>query len=261
MTRLDCRDIANADAGTWRELARPAWDSLNKQGYAVLDHVLPAEKVGALHEEFNGRYARYLQDTEHEESLKVGHRRYRVPVEFAGGFADHRVYANAAVLAVIREALGEDAIIEAFGAVISLGHAEAQHVHRDSPLLFDAAIAPLLPCHAVTLALPLIDMDGVQGTTALWPGSHRWKARSEQAAPEILAIPAGSCLLWDYRLYHGGTPNRSTRPRPMLYATYARPWYRDAGGFTRPGLVRLQLDASFLRDLPPDRRKLFSHLP
>jgi ectoine hydroxylase-related dioxygenase (phytanoyl-CoA dioxygenase family) len=243
-----------------QRIVEEACDRLLKQGYALLDHVLPADKARTLHREFNSRYARYMRDVEYEETLKVGDRRFRVPVELSGGFADPDVYANTAVLAVVRRMLGEDAILEAFGAVVSLSGADAQHVHRDSPLLFDAAIAPLLPCHAVTVALPLVDMDEVQGTTALWPGSHRWKTRSTEAAPDILAIPAGSCLLWDYRLYHGGTANRSAQARPMLYATYARSWYRDPTGFTRPGLARLALQPDFVRSLPPDRRGLFSHL-
>ncbi|UYN94356.1 MAG: phytanoyl-CoA dioxygenase family protein [Enhydrobacter sp.] len=248
MTRIDSRDIS------------AACDGLTRQGYALLQDVVAAEKFHALHRQFNSRYAHYLRDVEYEETLKVGDRRYRVPVELAGGFADPDVWANATVLDIVRGMLGDDAILDAFGAVVSLPGAAAQHVHRDSPLLFDAAIAPLLPCHALTLALPLVDMDETRGTTALWPGSHRWKARAEGPAPETPRVPAGACLLWDYRLFHGGTPNRSAEPRPMLYATYARAWYRDPTGFTRQGLDRLAMPAGFLDGLPPERRRLFSHL-
>lgn len=260
MTRIDCRDISFTEASLKEIVVRQACDSLVTHGYVILDHVLPIGTVRALHTAFNRLYFRYLQDVEYEETLKVGHRRFRVPVEFSSEFADPDVYANGTVVAVIRDVLGDDAVIEAFGAVVSLSHADAQHVHRDSPLLFDAAIAPLLPCHAITFALPLVDMDDVQGTTAIWPGSHRWKHQTELAAPETFALPAGSCMLWDYRLYHNGTPNRSSQARPMLYATYARSWYRDPSGFTRPGLVRLLFGRDFLRNLTPDRRKLFANL-
>jgi len=202
-----------------------------------------------------------LRDVEHDDSQQVGDRRYRVPIEFSGRFSDPLVYANPAVLAVVRQTLGADAIIEAYGAVVSLAGAERQHTHRDGPLLFEAAISPLLPCHALTFAMPLVDMDADTGTTALWPGSHRWKATPEGPAPEAPAVPAGSCVLWDFRLIHSGTANRTGRHRPMIYATYARSWYRDPTAFTRAAQVRLAFGDGFLESLNDDRRALFNHLP
>jgi len=39
-------------------------------------------------------------------------------------------------------------------------------------------------------------------------------------------MPAGSFLVRDPRMWHRGTPNRSSEPRPMLSLAYGRPWYR-----------------------------------
>jgi ectoine hydroxylase-related dioxygenase (phytanoyl-CoA dioxygenase family) len=39
-------------------------------------------------------------------------------------------------------------------------------------------------------------------------------------------MPAGSLLVRDPRMWHRGTPNRSTEARPMLSLAYGRPWYR-----------------------------------
>ncbi len=259
MARIDCRNVSTTDPAKSPEV-RLAYDCLVKDGYAILDHVLPADRVRALNLEFNSRYARYLRDVEHEDSLKVGQGRFRVPVEFSGGFADPDVYANPIVIAVIREALGADAIIEAFGAVVALSGSAAQHTHRDGPLLFDSGISPLLPAHALTFALPLADMNDVQGTTALWSGSHRWKAGPTDAPPELFAVPVGSCLLWDFRLYHHGTANCSDRHRPLVYATYARNWYQDPTGFRRRAQIRLSFDESFIQTVPEDRRELFARV-
>jgi ectoine hydroxylase-related dioxygenase (phytanoyl-CoA dioxygenase family) len=257
-TRIDCRDISG-DA-VIAEHARVAYDDIVKDGYAVLDNIVPAARVAALHEEFNSRYDRYLRDVEHDDSQQVGDRRYRVPIEFSGGFADPLIYAHPVVLALVRQTLGADAIIESYGAVVSLAGAEQQHTHRDGPLLFEAAISPLLPCHALTFAMPLIGMDADTGTTGLWPGSHRWKAMPEGPAPEMPAIPAGSCVLWDFRLIHSGTANNTGRHRPMIYATYARSWYRDPTAYTRAAQVRLAFGNGFLEELSDDRRILFNHL-
>jgi ectoine hydroxylase-related dioxygenase (phytanoyl-CoA dioxygenase family) len=39
-------------------------------------------------------------------------------------------------------------------------------------------------------------------------------------------MPAGSFLVRDPRMWHRGTPNRSSAARPMLSLAYARSWYR-----------------------------------
>ncbi len=259
MTRIDCRQIAHGGEAQAEEIRR-AYDSIVKNGYVVLDHVIEADKAAALDGEFHARYHNYLQNSELPDTLKVGNKRYMMTLDLAGGFADREIYANRCVVAVARMALGEEAILESFGAVVSLAGAKQQHIHRDGPLLFDAGISPILPCHALTLAMPLIDMNETQGSTALWPGSHRWRERNEEVPPLAPDVPAGSCILWDFRLYHGGTPNRSPQHRPMIYATYARRWYQDPNNFGKKGLHRLLYSQAFLDGIPEDRRTLFFHV-
>ncbi|MBN9636594.1 MAG: hypothetical protein J0H22_15625, partial [Actinobacteria bacterium] len=50
----------------------------------------------------------------------------------------------------------------------------------------------------------------------LWPGSHRWKTRNEEAVPELLEISPGSAAILDSRLLNGATANRSDRPHTVL---------------------------------------------
>ena len=259
MIRIDCRGLSTEDLAK-SEQVQQAYNCLVKNGYAILDHVLPEDKVRDMNLEFNRRYTKYLQNQELEDTRKVGNRRFMVPIDLSGAFGDPLVYAHPFVVAVVRKALDLDAILESFGAVISLPGARAQHIHRDGRLLFDAAISPILPAHALTLVMPLIDMNDVHGTTAIWPGSHRWRERDEQAAPEAPQIPVGSCALWDFRLFHGGTANRSEVHRPILYATYARRWYQDTINFVKATQPRLVFDGDFLARVPEDRQSLFAHV-
>ena len=171
------------------------------------------------------------------------------------------MYAHAFVAALVREILDVDAILESFGAVLSLSGAKKQHVHRDGSVLFDMAISTLLPPHALTFALPLMDMNQEHGTTAIWPGSHRWQRHDQQRSPELPEVLAGSGILWDFRTYHAGMPNISCSHRPMIYATYARRWYKDPVNFQKAGQQRLVLPPGFLQDVPADCRALFGHLP
>ena len=259
MTRIDCRQISGDDlAGS--EQIRLAFDSLTKNGFAILDHVLPEDRVRTLGAEFAASYDRYMHDSEFDDTLKVGNKRYMIPVALAGGFGDPQVYANPFVVAVARYALEQDVILESFGAVVSLAGSRQQHIHRDGRLLFDSAISTMLPAHALTFVLPLVEMNDTNGTTAVWPGSHRWKVRNEEVPPVPLQVPVGSCVLWDYRLYHGGTSNSSEAPRPILYGTYARHWFRDSRNFEKAEQRHLAYGDGFLATVPDDRRSLFAHL-
>lgn len=259
MIRIDCRGVSTDDLANATEI-RAAHDCFIRHGYAILDNVVSEERTRELLAEFNERYAQYLHDQEAADSLAVGARRFMFPLRFSGGFGDPLVYANPFVVALVRAVLDPDAILEAFGAIVSLSGSEVQHIHRDGPHLFSSEISTLLPAHALTFALPLVAMNDVHGTTALWPGSHRWKALNEGILPEHPTIEPGSCMLWDFRLFHSGTENRSERPRPMVYATYARRWYQDPVNFKKEALQRLVFDPGFLQSVPEDMRPLFAHV-
>lgn len=262
MIRIDCREISGGDIGR-SEPMRRAYDCFVKSGYAILDKVIDAKKVQALRAEFDVRYDRYLEDRERAETLEVGKRRFLVPIEFAGGFADPSVYANPFVVALVREVLDCDAILNNFGAVVSLSGAEIQHGHRDAAPLFDSGISALLPAHAMTVVLPLVDMNDDHGTTAIWPGSHRWKTfqeRDERVPPVAPVIPVGSAYMWDYRLFHRGTANVSGEHRPMIYGTYARCWYRDAANFKKETQRRLWFGEDFIQSVPKEQRPLFARV-
>jgi hypothetical protein len=70
-------------------------------------------------------------------------------------------------------------------------------------------------------------MNGVNGTTTLWLGSHHDRSSALDGTGIEPEIREGSCVLWDFRLKHSGTANLGTSPRPLLYLTYCRPWFLD----------------------------------
>jgi hypothetical protein len=259
MIRIDCQGIS-PESFVKSEQFQTARQCFFEQGYAILDRVVPEEIIHGLHEEFNDRYVDYLRDQEAADSVEVSPHRFMVPLRFSGRFGNPLVFANPYVLALVREILEQDAILEAYGAVVSLSGAAEQSEHDDAPPLFTTELSALLPAYALTFALPLIEMNDLHGTTAIWPGSHRWQARNESIPRKAPTIPIGSCLLWDFRLQHSGTENRSDRPRPMVYATFARRWYRDPVNFTKESQRRLVFDRDFLQSIPEDTRSLLSHV-
>lgn len=258
MIRIDFSGVPTEGLAQSKEI-EAAFNGFTREGYVILDNILPQETVRALHAEFLERYKDQIRNQETADSQEVGAGRFMIPLHFSGGLGAAQVFANPYVIALVREILDEAAIIDAFGAILSLSGAEKQHIHHDGPILFHSEISRLLPAYAMTFALPLVEMNEISGTTALWPGSHR-RGNHEGAEPETPTIPLGCGVMWDFRTYHGGMANRSDRLRPMVYATYARNWYRDPVNFQKKTLQRLVFEPDFLGRVPKDLRRLFAHV-
>lgn len=252
--RIDCGGFADMGAPpdllAQTEPVQLAYDHLVKDGYIVLDRVLPPVTLAALVTAFAAPQNRL------DERFKVGSRRYALPIELSGAFADPLVYANPAIAAIVRVALDRSAILRGFGAEVSLPGAAPQHIDREGRPLFDPNLSPLLPAHALTCLLPLDEAHGL----AVWPGSHRWKTRNEDAAPQPLEIPVGSAVILDSRLLSGATANRSDQSRTVLHAAYARRWFRDVSHGLRLAGARLIGGGDFLAGVAEVDRGLFAHI-
>ena len=208
-------------------------------GALILEGVVDPALIARARRTFGRAYARYLDGKEHAEAPMVGDRRLMMTVDLEPPFDDPQLFANPWILSVMDALLDEGFVLGAFGAVCSLPSAPAQHRHSDGPPLFADPIGRLLPASAITVAIPLLEMNEVHGTTALNLGSHRDGSADTTGNGTEPVVREGSCMLWDYRLVHGGTPNRSALPRPLLYFVYCRPWYVDQHNFTQQPPLRV----------------------
>lgn len=236
-----------------------AAQSFRVNGCLQIADVLPPGFVDELAARFSADYSRYFAEQEHDDALTVGGRRYKVSVTLDGAFAEPMLYANALILPIVRELLGEDAVLASMVAVVALPGAEGQGLHRDHPWLFGQVIDRMVPCYALKLIVPLIDLDEATGTTLMKPGTHvvfdDKGVAMPSAAPEA---KRGDCLLMDYRLLHEGTANRSDRIRPVLFLAYTRPWFRDAENFRKQ--ERMSFGDGVVERMPDNHRKLFATL-
>ena len=206
---------------------------MRTEGYLTLDEVVNPGLINRARQTFVERYSRFLEDEEQPDALVVGTRRRMVTLRIEPPFDDAQFLANPRLLPIFKALLGEDCVLGSFGVVCSLPGAEKQHVHRDGILFPDAPIDGLVPVFAITMAMPLLEMNEVNGTTALFPASHLRTAQEPTGPTHEPHVREGGCVLWDYRLAHAGTPNRGSLPRPLLYATYCRPWFLDYVNFQR----------------------------
>lgn len=172
--------------------------------------------------------------------------RYAAVLPFEGPFLEPRFYANRALGEMLAALLGSDHCIGSLEAVIAIPGAYRQHQHIDGPIRFDRAIGKTkigfqgdlsdLPPYAVTLCVPLCDVNEENGPTAIWPGSHRTALRARPPGEkeiarefpvEHMAGDFGRSFLFDFRTFHCGLPNLTPEPRPLLMFVFTRSWYRD----------------------------------
>ena len=133
---------------------------------------------------------------------------------------------------LVHAALGADAALTHFGCMLSFPGSATQPWHSDGPHVLshgdERFVAPL---HALNVFVPLVDLTPSNGPTDYVPTSHMdYDAKTGSKTP---SFKAGSALLFDYRLKHRGLGNTGDEPRPLLYITYAKPFFLDVYNFDR----------------------------
>jgi ectoine hydroxylase-related dioxygenase (phytanoyl-CoA dioxygenase family) len=212
---------------------------IRTDGALVLEDIVDPALIFAARETFVQRYDHYLDGREHDDALEVGDRRLMITIDFEPPFDRLELFANSWLLPVLRVAFEVDFVLGGYGVVCSLPAAPTQHRHKDGGTLFpQSGLDRMLPVAAITVAIPLLEMNEIHGTTALWLGTHRDETRASAEKGDEPVVREGSCVLWDYRLLHCGTPNRGTVPRPLLYLMYCRPWFLDHVNYGRQPPLR-----------------------
>ena len=149
------------------------------------------------------------------------------------------VLLNSLVIQVTHAVLGKGVKNAYYSGNVNLPGSKEQPVHVDRGQLWaNLDVAP--PASHLVINVPLVDIDASNGVTEFWLGSHRETSRSlhqelclpqEKLAlrrasvpPVRPAIRCGSAIIRDMRLWHRGTPNRSSTARPMIAMIHCCEW-------------------------------------
>lgn len=165
----------------------------------------------------------------------------RVRGHHTGGFSatildaddGHRADVHAAVSAVLVPALA--GVLRGYRLVCG-GFAVKQPDERSRmPWHQDISLVPPASRPALSVWVPLIDVDAENGCLSLIPGSHRWhraprapgtpfvwrsRLRELEASARAVPMRAGEVLVMDNALFHGSAPNRGDRVRPVAAAPF-----------------------------------------
>jgi ectoine hydroxylase-related dioxygenase (phytanoyl-CoA dioxygenase family) len=195
-----------------------------RDGVVVLDDLVDPALLARCKAEIEAGYPE-LDRVDPERNFGSYAGRHTMPLRVEGTLANRAIFLPQPILDFAGALLGKQFMLESLGLLVSLPGAEDQPRHPDA-LLYTEGTDRLLPPFAVAFALPLVPMDEVTGTTAFWRGSHR---KPEQTGPYDFApvVQPGSALLWDFRIFHCGLANRSGAPRPLIYSTLCREWWRE----------------------------------
>lgn len=231
-------------------------EMFQKYGVLQLNNAFDTEVLGRCHAAFLEKYERYLKHQRHSDALTIGDKRYQVTIDLAPPFDHESMFANPLVLPLLAELLGQDCILGAYTSSMSLPGAEDQATHKDHKALFpENDELKNLPSFAISVMIPLINVDERVGTTRVKKGSHRLTSRESEDLPtQSPLVDVGSCYLMDYRLTHHGQANQSNGPRPIINILYQRSWFKDLTNFHRQPPVRLS--RARYEAMPPAQQQL-----
>lgn len=238
------------------DVAPKAQGIFDKAGVVLLDQMIQPELVSKL------RSAHELAIKNWKgaglgEPNNVGDKRFTVPIRMQPPFNNPALFANPVLIDLLTQAMGDKPILSAFGAVVTRKGARMQHIHREHPLLFaDDDVNKALPTYAVTVIVPLIDLDEAAGGTQLWENTHKTAANYQwEGDPHVIYTRAGAALTFDYRLYHGGMPCSASHGRPLIFLSYSLPWFKDTLAFESHAAVAISKQE--LAAIPAEHHDMF----
>jgi ectoine hydroxylase-related dioxygenase (phytanoyl-CoA dioxygenase family) len=195
---------------------------LDRDGYAVVERLLPADEVAAV----RTGLTEVLDRTPTGRNDFEGFSTRRIYALFAKTRAFDALAVHPLLLAVLDTVLGSSYQLSA-PTGIDIGPGEkAQVLHTDD------GIYPLPRPHpqvVLNSMWALDDFTEANGATRVVPGSHLWSDRLPVDADETVKVtmPAGSVLFILGTLWHGGGANTTERPRLGVLLEYAAGWLRQ----------------------------------
>ncbi len=228
---------------------------LDEQGYLSLPNVLDEATVQYLSRRFDELVSEEGERAGLEAHQEVGTARLADLVDKDPVF--DMCWSNPRQLSAVAHVLGwKDFKVFSLNGRAALPSQGHQALHVD----WSGAVAPgdYQICNSIWM---LDDFTETNGATRVVPGSHRWgrvpvEAMADPREPhpdEVLVLGrAGSAVVFNSHLWHGGTQNRSAHPRRALHSAYV---LRDGQQQT---VFRDYLRPTTYRRLTPAQRYLLA---
>jgi ectoine hydroxylase-related dioxygenase (phytanoyl-CoA dioxygenase family) len=196
-----------------------------RDGYVVLERVIEPDLVAVLLETIDR--VMVDDDVPYGTNAFLGLRTRRIFNLLARDPLFARVPLHAKVLPLVEQVLDDQCLLSSLTAIEMQPGQEAQPLHADDGSIPLPRPHPTVVCVALWA---LTDFDHANGATRLVPGSHRRDrrpAKGEQAECVEAEMPAGSVLLYDGSLWHGGGANASDGRRVGIVVNHCAGFLRQ----------------------------------
>ena len=220
-----------------KDIAQLRFD-IHQWGYCLIEDALSAEQNERV-------YRRVVEQAQAERDMKIAYlsqaqqnlwslvNKGEIFVQCMTHDTD-AIQAGILIEQLLDEMLGSGWHHLSYLANISFPGCHPQGLHQDQGLVGSYVFlhAPVL----VNTVYVLQDIDEVNGGTLLVPGSHRHyiegKGTFAELPPPInLEAPAGTIMLMDGRVLHGGAVNRSEDLRYIITNSVVQPFIRQQESF------------------------------
>lgn len=226
----------------------PAVEAVAEQGFAIVPDAVPLplcrDLIQAL-ERVEREYGHGFSETSFE-----GRRTVRIYNLLRYGVPFDRVPVAEPVLSIAEQVLGEGLLLSSLSAITLAPGQEAQPLHSDSQQI---SLRRPHPCLMLNAFWVLTDFTEANGATRIVPGSHKnpKPPKYGEAYDTIPAeAPAGSIVLFDSQLWHGGGANQTDQRRWAISSYYCAGWVRQQEN------LFLSIPVETARNLPPRLQEL-----
>jgi len=215
-------------------------ESLDNDGYVLFRDLIDPEWLTTLRETFESIYEREGAFAGSEFHRELGTRRMSDLVNKAEVF--DRVYTHPMVLAAVEHVLQRPFKLSSLNAREAQEGKGLQNLHADWGERRDGE-----PFHVINSLWLLDDYLPDNGSTRIVPGTHRLGSPDSKIddtmAPHpeeiILTAPAGSVVVINSHLWHGGTTNTSGKPRRVCHGYFTAREYPQQSD--QAALIRKQV--------------------
>jgi hypothetical protein len=208
--------------------------ALVDDGYAILADLIEPAVLDALKPRLDEDTQRLLDLGRWGGAGRVpGHLQQSMPRETPWIFRD--IVANPIVIQATHSVLGNGLHNHFYNGNTNTPGSGEQPLHRDRGHLWPGVAHP--PASLVVNISP-VAVDEANGSTEIWPGTHRLPAPQGQvddatAAERRASVPPvranttkGSVVIRDIRLWHRGMPNHADASRHMISMVHSAAWFR-----------------------------------